>query len=166
MFQTLSGFSKEGKREAITPGLKSWGHINTSNTSYHVGHLLSFLLHLCLFLSSFNKGPGVKLWNRTYKRIYYIAGFFFETMSNKIWDFGKHADYNQTSVAVKHDNVLFIQFKLVGKIPNICCTELTSQNVGRQKKVKKPFLKKNVFRWWYFISVCGDSTHYQLRISL
>ena len=82
----------------------------------------------------------------SYKRNYYIAGFFFETMSDKIYDFSKHADYNQTSVAVKHDNVLFIQFKLVGKIPNICCTELTSQNVSRQKRVKKPFLKKVVFK--------------------
>ena len=63
-------------------------------------------------------------------------------MSDKIQDFSKHADYNQTSVAVKHDNVLFIQFKLVGKIPNICCTELTSQNVCRQKREKKPILKK------------------------
>ena len=66
-------------------------------------------------------------------------------MSDKIGAFGKQADYNQTSVAVKHDNVLFIQFKLVGKIPNICCTELTSQNVSRQKRVKKLFLHKLVF---------------------
>ena len=74
LFQTLSGFSKERKREAITPGLKSWGHINTSNTSYHVGHLLSLLLDFCLFLSNFNKGPGVK--SISYKRISHIAGFF------------------------------------------------------------------------------------------
>ena len=58
---------------------------------------------------------------------------FFKQLQIKIWDLGKHADYNQTSVAVKHDNVLFIQFKLVGKIPNICCAELSSQNVSRQK---------------------------------
>ena len=66
-------------------------------------------------------------------------------MSDKIWDLGKHADYNQTSVAVKHDNVLFIQIKLVGKILNICCTELNSQNVCRQKRVKKLFLQILVF---------------------
>ena len=55
-------------------------------------------------------------------------------MSDKIWDFGKHADYNQISIAVKHDKVLFIQFKLVGKITNIFCTELTNQMLADRRE--------------------------------
>ena len=52
----------------------------------------------------------------------------------RFWDFGKHADYNQISIAVKHDKVLFIQFKLVGKITNIFCTELTNQMLADRRE--------------------------------